>query len=654
MKRHTAILARLLTAICPIILLTSPMASAQPPGDPGVSSESTLPLVQLGGRPNLAFYGIQGTQTVTFPVSQGLEPVALNAFTQLPVNVRTATVTAIQDGRTIGRVDVAPGAPAPIAIPLDRADVVDNAVTVTLRTYLLPMEGYCLDPTNALELSDPSVTFAGAEQTPSTVADFLPPVLRQLTIFVDEQPSPSESDAVVQLATAVASRYGAQNPTVTVAPLANGQTGPTEPSGPLARHVVVAEGDDVGLSLLDTGGVPALRVGGPGDELTNQARLLTGDLAPLALSAKAVAGQADSNIQLPGDKTTLRGLGQPGSSVTAVEPQLNLGLDQTRLGRAVHGIRVHLRGSSTPLPQSVGGQVVISIGDENIDRWPTDSSGEIDRWVDVPDHLLQRFTNMTVALDISGGTGYCQDFEPATLTIDGDSPVVSTAAASPVPGGFQSLPQTLMPRTVVGVGEGFDNVRRAFAIMVGLQRLSGVPIDTAVMSLADAVSDGAPAVLISPDEWTDPGIALPVAAGDGGELTVKRADAPGETTTLTLDPALGFGSLQTVHDGRRSVLVATSHNAPEQLDLLLDWLGSDVRRWQSLSGTALIGAPGTPPVMLDTMPEPVIEAEQSVTQVAAPGTPSWVWVAVAGVAILIIVAVVSILLRGRRRRPERP
>ncbi|MGP4056119.1 hypothetical protein ACTWP6_15060 [Mycobacterium sp. 4D054] len=245
MKRHAAILARLLTAICPIILLTSPMANAQPPGDPGVSSESTLPLVQLGGRPHLAFYGIQGTQTVTFPVSQGLEPVALNAFTQLPVNVRTATVTAVQDGRTIGRVDVAPGAPAPIAIPLDRADVVDNAVTVTLRTYLLPMEGYCLDPTNALELSDPSVTFAGAEQTPSTVADFLTPVLRQLTIFVDEQPSPSESDAVVQLATAVASRYGAQNPTVTVAPLANGQTGPTEPSGPLARHVVVAEGDDV-------------------------------------------------------------------------------------------------------------------------------------------------------------------------------------------------------------------------------------------------------------------------------------------------------------------------------------------------------------------------------------------------------------------------
>ncbi|MGB2920523.1 MAG: hypothetical protein WA944_10315 [Mycobacterium sp.] len=62
-------------------------------------------------------------------------------------------------------------------------------MSVTLRTYLLPVDGYCLDPTNPLRLSDGSISFAGVEQAPAAVADFLPPVLRQLTIFVADDPT---------------------------------------------------------------------------------------------------------------------------------------------------------------------------------------------------------------------------------------------------------------------------------------------------------------------------------------------------------------------------------------------------------------------------------------------------------------------------------
>jgi hypothetical protein len=63
---------------------------------------------------------------------------------------------------------------------------------------------------------------------------------------------------------------------------------------------------------------------------------------------------------------------------------------------------VHLRGSYTPLPQSIGGRLVASVGGETIDRWPTTADGVVDRWVDVPDRLLQRYTNLLVKLDISG------------------------------------------------------------------------------------------------------------------------------------------------------------------------------------------------------------------------------------------------------------
>lgn len=155
-------------------------------------------------------------------------------------------------------------------------------------------------------------------------------------------------------------------------------------------------------------------------------------------------------------------------------------------------MRVHLRGSYTPLPAAIGGQLVASIAGEVIDRWPADASGTVDRWVDVPDRLLQRYTSLGLRLDIAGDTGRCGEFQPLTLTIDGDSPVLSSPAEPPVPGGFQSIPQSLMPRAAVGVDGGFDDTRRAVAIMTGLQRLSALPIDTEVMPVGTLSAPRAP------------------------------------------------------------------------------------------------------------------------------------------------------------------
>ncbi len=646
MKQIVATFVRLLAVIMLAGLLVSPVASGQPPENPGLSVAPTLPLVQLGAGPNLAFYGDQGVETLNVPVPPGLEPVSLNAITQLPVNVRSATITVMQDDRTISRIDIPPGAAAPIVIPLAGARIVDNAVSVMLRTYLLPVEGYCLDPSNPLRLSDGSVTFAGVEQAPTVVADFLPPVLRQLTIFVGTPPSQAESDATVRLATTIASHYGAQAPDISVVALAEGQSGPDEPSAPLHRHIIVREGPDAGVSLQPTAGVPALLVEGPPAALGNQSRLISSNIDGLALASKAVAGPLSSIPQLPGDQTTLRRLGQPGVNAVALSPQVNIPLDQTRIGRSAHHIRVHLQGSYTPLPESVGGQLVASIAGETIDRWPADASGAIDRWVNVPDRLLQRYTNLGLRLDISGNTGRCGEFQPLNLTIDGDSPVLSSPAQPPIPPGFQSMPQSLMPRTVVGVGDGFDDLRRATAIMVGLQRLSALPIDTAVMPLDEAVADSGPAVLISADGWTDESITLPVAAGADGELSVERADAPGETTTLTLDPELRFGSLQTVHAGERSMLVATSNGAPEQLDALLGWLGADTRHWANLDGTALIGVADRAPVIFGSRPDTQDDPQGQVEQ-SAP-LPWWVWAAVALGVVSFVLALAAILARTRR------
>jgi hypothetical protein len=275
------------------------------------------------------------------------------------------------------------------------------------------------------------------------------------------------------------------------------------------------------------------------------------------------------------------------------------------------------------------------VGGSLVDHWPTDASGSIDRWVNVPNDRLTRFTNLDVAVDLSGNTGVCGEFQPVKLVIDGATVVESNAANPPLPPGFQSLPQALMPRLEVGIEVGSSaDTSRAVAVVEGLQRLSSLPIDTEVKPLADAVGASGPALLISADGWSDGHVKLPVSAGGGGELNVEPVGG-GDSSTLTLDPGLRFGSLQTVVDGGRTVLVATSNGAAAQLDSLLAWLDADSRRWSKLNGAAIIQAPDRPPVTFAAAPpvEPDVAKSNShsrwwlVGVVAAAATARLGWLA---------------------------
>ncbi|WP_243841388.1 cellulose biosynthesis cyclic di-GMP-binding regulatory protein BcsB [Mycobacterium sp. DL592] len=631
----------LAAALVALAMWTAPAVIAEP-GDPvPLSNSPTIALVDMGSGAPLAFYGDQGTATLTFPVPQGLVPVALNATIELPINVASGTLSVTQDDRTIARIPLPPVDQAPIVIPLAGAEIIDNSVTVTLRTYLVPVQGYCLDPTNPLRLVNGSVTFDGVELPPTTVAEFLPPVLRKLTIAIPANPSKVESEAAVRLAAATVAHYGTQATTVAVTTIGSG---PAAPQFPFERGIVIQEGPDAGLSLQTGDGVvPALRISGRANELTNQTRLLSSDISRLALSSKAVAGPLRTTAQLPGNVTTLRELGQNGVTAVALAPQVTVGLDQTRLGRSAHNVRVHLMGSYTPVPASVSARLVALVGGETIDSWSTDSGGVLDRWVNVPDRLLQRYTNLGVALNIAGNTGRCGEFQPLTLTIDGGSVVQSTPATPPVPAGFQSLPQSLMPRVQVGIGvNAFDDTVRATTIITGLQRLSSLPIDVAVTDVQTAVNSKLPAVIVAADGWKFTQVTLPVSPTNG-RLSLEGLDSAGEPTTLTLDPAIMFGSLQTVFDGQRSILVATSSGAPEQLDELLRWLSSDPRRWSRLTGTALVATPGHSPVTVGPQP--------GIAEPAPAGTEdrkTWAWALGGGIVAVAAVGTALILVRSRR------
>ncbi|MBZ4574624.1 hypothetical protein GBQ13_16450 [Mycobacterium avium subsp. hominissuis] len=644
-------------------LVNSVPESWAAPADPSAPSDSTasttttttLSMPDLGSSSTLEFWGLTSTQQLSLPVLHGLTPTALNATVELPINLRSGLLTVTQGERTIARLNLPTTDQAPLVVPLNGAEVIGNWLNVTLRAYLVPLDGYCLYPESPLRLVNGTVNYTGTELPPTTVSHFLPPVLRKLTIYLPQSPSTAESDTAIQLATAAAAHYGKQAPDIVVVPLQEGQAAPPAPPQSLERQVVIKEGPDNGLSLQGSAGVPWLLVSGPLNRTDeSDTALLFSDLSDMALASKVAVESPKPKPQLPSDSATLHELGQSVVNATSLQPRISIGLDQTRFGRSVHSVRVHLQGSYTPTPSNIAGQIAVTVGRETIDHWPTDGHGTIDRWVDVPDRLLQRYTSLDLVLDVASNVGHCGDFYTAgpgnqllTLNINGDSVIQSSPAAPPVPDGFQSMPQSLLPRLQVGIAEhSFVDTVRALDLLVGLQRISAIPIDTTVTTVKQAIDSSNPALLISADGWNQSDVTLPVAAGPSGPITVNAVNSGDKPTKLTLDPVLRFASLQTVFHHGRSLLIATSNGAAGQLDELIRWLKSDTdKHWQRLNGVAVVSVPGQDPVTVD---HPPLAAGASAAGAGHHSDLDWLWWFGAGWLAVAVVGAGVILWRVRR------
>jgi hypothetical protein len=162
----------------------------------------------------------------------------------------------------------------------------------------LPPDGYCLyERAIPLRLAKAAISYTGREAAPRVVADFLPPVLERLTVFIPQTPSRAESDAAVRLTTAVVARYGGQSTDVDLASLPGQEQAPPTPSAPFERNIVIREGRTAAVALQGDVGVPALLITGPANDLVNSTRLLSSDISRLALSSKAVAGPIKSSPQ---------------------------------------------------------------------------------------------------------------------------------------------------------------------------------------------------------------------------------------------------------------------------------------------------------------------------------------------------------------------
>ena len=111
---QTSICAAIIAASVLVLVVSGSIgtvATAAPGEDTVSADRTTLSLSSLGLDSNLALYGLQGTQSLTIPVTPGLAPSTLNALVELPVGVRGGTIAVSQDDNRISQAGKPNGAP---------------------------------------------------------------------------------------------------------------------------------------------------------------------------------------------------------------------------------------------------------------------------------------------------------------------------------------------------------------------------------------------------------------------------------------------------------------------------------------------------------------------------------------------------------------
>lgn len=629
-----------------VALVAAVLALSGVPIATAVPGDVPLGLPALGIGTSLTFPGAEHQVSVNIPLLPGLVPTALVGTIQLPPHVARGSLEVHSGERLIDRVELPLVPRAPIRLSLGGAEVVDNAISVTVTSSLISEAGACVIDWmgRPLTMIEAGVIYSGEEQQPATVADFLPPVLQKLTVYLPADPKQVESAAAMSLTTAVIARYGNQQVAVDVRPTQPGAAMPDHPPGFLERQVVIGESADAGLRLAG-GPTPVLTINGNEKTLPDQMRLLVSDLAKVAISSAATAVALPPAPQLAPDSTTLGALGQTQLSSTAIGPvRVDVGIDQSRLGRPSKDVRVRLRGSYTPLPETLNGQLTVSAGATYIDSWPVDGSGRIDRWISIPNSVLGRFTTLSVTFQQAGLTHGCGLEAPLTLTIDPSSEVTSAVATPPIPAGFGALPQALLPDVQIGLRTpGFADTVRAVTVLTGLQRLTTIPLRPELVTFDQAVASKSPTVLIAANGEVPESIQLPLRQTDAG-LALTGAD--GKTISrITTDPKTPFASLQSTWSGGRTIVVGASSDTPEHLDRVLGWLNADLNRWSRLHGAVLFQAGDRQPEFLDpATAAPKATDSSEMTSLAKILTGAGAAVVLVGV----LAGLVVLLRRGRR------
>ncbi|MHB2027982.1 MAG: hypothetical protein ACYCPT_04095 [Acidimicrobiales bacterium] len=344
--------------------------------------------------------------------------------------------------------------------PLNEKDIVNGVVTIGVSVTVNLDSAYlntgtCTSP-DAVVVQVESATgeLGGALATPTNPADFWPPILNKVVIWVPSLSSMSTSDAQdaalasIQVAATISQQYG----TSTAVVVDEGRP-PDQRLNPLIRNVVIEETPQSvtsQVSVASFGTAPVLIVSGHGSSLVAEAKAIGKGTLALATATRArnfstssptynpslVTVQSNGTREITlaqlGSTTTLEGLG------TVDQTQF---LSQAEFGTSINSLQLRLQANYTPPP--VGGVATFSVlvGGYIVASQRLGTSGSLSMSASVPASVLNRTQSVDFRLDYSPPGGFCHaGLVPVEVTINPSSGFAASAGQT-LPLGFDRSPQ---------------------------------------------------------------------------------------------------------------------------------------------------------------------------------------------------------------------
>ncbi len=577
-----------------ILIVMVLLASLSPAGlSRGVQAQARrwiFSLASLGIPEPVVLAGPSSEQTLFIPIPRGLRPIRLLARVRLSPDAIGAVLEVAHHDRTLQWIRLAVPEMR-LVIPLEEARVEADRLSLLWRFQAFGLAADCAAPERIrVELDRLEVELEGDLEPPERVADFWPPMLRTLHIQLSESPSPEEATAALRLA-ALGARMATGGPlTITISPIG----APLPPADdPWARGVRISRGPVSRIALVspEAGPMPILEIAGPPASLETGvealARYVGAMQAPVISSFEGVSPQPARE-----DRVTLAALGylqiQMSGSGTM---EARVFFSQADLGGPVHGVELRLAGRATPIPRGGEAQLQVLLNGGLIYAEPL-TGGSFDRWIALPDGLLQRDNTIILRVVYTPPGGECRvGVHPVTVFIDGASYIQFQRGTHLSPG-FERFPQGLLPMFTVGLDPlNLETVEAAAQLIAALQRTTRTPLVPRVRSWDEARAAPDPAMLITLDPEKASRLHPPL---DPRPFRVLDADGR-ELFRMEIDQS--FAVLEAFSAGGREILLlARRGDRPDLREIgrvLSPQLG-----WYELRGDVWIWPEGGLPVSM--------------------------------------------------------
>ncbi|HVU12066.1 MAG TPA: cellulose biosynthesis cyclic di-GMP-binding regulatory protein BcsB [Phototrophicaceae bacterium] len=630
-----------------IVLLTALVApsaikaQANPPATPVVTVQTSptttadwqLPLTALGFSAQMQLSGQIAQRDLFIPVPAGLRAVSLSARTQFSADVQSGYLEVRSGDRLLTTINL-PTSDNTVTIPLAGAQVRGGVIPLTLTARLRSQDDVCSTALIGawLDLNNGQINYHGSA-SPTTVADFLPPLLTHLTILVPPDVNASEAAAALQLTAALTARYQGQKMAIHLAALAARGAPPTSvSSSPFERTIVINSGDPASISLQSNGIVPVLLISGSGDDLSKQVGLFLGSDA-LALAPSVQVQTLVVPTPAPATNlVTFAALGFTNLQVSGIgRLELPFTVSQADLGEPINSLSFRIAGTYTPMQSDDRGTLSLLVNGTLIDAAALDSSGRFDRTVSVPGDVLSRDNTLTIRFDYVPAQAACRvGLQPFTGQIDGGS-YVQFGGGQSLPTGFDRFPQSFV-NSFQTAFEKLDPAALASAvnIVAALQRATKTTLQPTVVNWSDALTAKSPVLLISATSAAVTVLNPPLTS-----QPIRVVSASG-TELLRIDANATFAALEGfAQNGRDLLLTQGDESAVNTLtqSLLTDDLG-----WFGLQGDTWVQVQNAAPVSM------TLQGQKLTAQPLTVAPQPWYVQALPIVGFVILLIIVLALL----------